>query len=210
MRLMLLPIEEQKSRKEQRLHVSTVGRAQEKSLSNLSELKSVGVEDLEPFLDKEYRDSYIDGLVKGRIALQIKALREKAGLSQKEFGSRIGKLQSVVSRLEDTEYGSVSINTLLDIAKALDVALDIKFYDYVDMLLTDLGEEALQVDSIQDTYEAHATGLRSTTTTVNPTTVVFIINPLISITFGSTGAKAISAINSSGGATWRQLTNPQQ
>ena len=65
----------------------------------------------------------------GSIAHQIRALREKSGLNQKQFGDEIGKPQSVVSRLEDTEYGGITVNTLLDIAKARNVGLKVEFTD---------------------------------------------------------------------------------
>jgi transcriptional regulator with XRE-family HTH domain len=80
---------------------------------------------------------YVEGHVKGGIAYQIQALREKSGLNQKDFGNQIGKPQSVVSRLESTEYGSVSVETLLDVAKALDVALQVRFSNYVEMGIAD-------------------------------------------------------------------------
>lgn len=109
--------------------------------------------ELEPFLTKEYRDEYLDTFVKGSIAHQIQALREAAGLTQKQFGDLIGKPQSVVSRLEDTEYGAVTVQTLLEIAKARDVALQIKFCDYVDIITADISEAAFKVDTVRESYQ---------------------------------------------------------
>jgi transcriptional regulator with XRE-family HTH domain len=193
--------------KEKKLQLTVVDQSRSRKLSSPRERKSVGLENLEPFLDKEYRDSYIDGFVKGRIAIQIRALREKAGLSQKEFGDKIGKLQSVVSRLEDTDYGGVSVNTLLTIAKALDVALDVKFSDYVEVLCAGLDENALKVDNIHETYQACMVGSQRVTASAS-TTVVVLVNPTISISINSTGSIAVSTISSGGGVTWRnQLTN---
>ena len=79
------------------------------------------------FERKEYRDGYVASRVRTSIALQIRALREQRSLSQREFADRLGKPQSVISRLENTEYGRVSVQTLLDIAAALDIALVVKF-----------------------------------------------------------------------------------
>jgi transcriptional regulator with XRE-family HTH domain len=108
---------------------------------------------LEPFLDKDYRDAYLDGSVKGEIALQIRSLREKFDLSQTEFAKKIGTTQSVVSRLEDTEYGGVTINTLLKVASENNVALSVRFIDYLTLLHADLKPSALLVD---DVFESHA------------------------------------------------------
>jgi transcriptional regulator with XRE-family HTH domain len=107
---------------------------------------------LKPFLDKEYRDAYLDAHVKGTIAYQIQALRAKTGLNQTAFGKLIGKPQSVVSRLENTEYGAVSIQTLLDIAKSLDVGLQVRFSTYYSVLESDVSKTALQVDNIFENY----------------------------------------------------------
>lgn len=63
--------------------------------------------------------------VKAALARQITALR--GGRSQAAFGKLIGKPQSVVSRLEDPNYGKVTLQTLLDIATKLDVALLVRF-----------------------------------------------------------------------------------
>ncbi len=87
------------------------------------------------------------------IAYQIQALREKIGLNQTRFAQKIGKTQSVVSRLEDTEYGRVTVQTLLDIACSLDVALIVKFISYPDLLrqTSDMSVRALQPETIYET-----------------------------------------------------------
>jgi transcriptional regulator with XRE-family HTH domain len=138
---------------------------------------------LEPFLDKDYRDSYIEGYVKGGIAYQIRALREKYDLSQKEFGDKIDKPQSVVSRLEDTEYGSVSLETLLDVAKALDVALQVRFSNYVDMLNADVSASSFKVDNIHESYRKDIT--------VAP---ISLANPMVIV--------VINANTNGGGTQW--------
>jgi len=98
--------------------------------------------------DKEFRDAYVDGHVKSYIPFQLRAIREKMGLTQKAFAERIGKPQSVVSRLENTEYGKVTVQTLLDIARGVDVALVVKFASFREFLATydDLSAEAMAVE----------------------------------------------------------------
>jgi transcriptional regulator with XRE-family HTH domain len=81
---------------------------------------------------KAYRDAYMSNHVRAGIAYQLQALREQSGLSQAEFAKKIGKPQSVVSRLENTEYGKVTIQTLLDIAVSLDIALLVRFVDHAE------------------------------------------------------------------------------
>lgn len=79
---------------------------------------------------KAYRDVYIDKQVRVWISRQIRVLREQRGWSQTEFARICGKPQSVISRLEDPDYGKVSLQTLLDIRSAFDVGLQVRFVDF--------------------------------------------------------------------------------
>jgi len=63
--------------------------------------------------------------------------------------------QSVVSRLEDTEYGSVSVNTLLKITKENNMALDVSFTDYNTLLQKDISSSALKIDNIFENYRQY-------------------------------------------------------
>jgi transcriptional regulator with XRE-family HTH domain len=101
------------------------------------------------FESKDYRDAYMASRVRASIALQIRALREQRRLSQTDFANRLGKPQSVLSRLENTEYGRVTVQTLLEIASALDVALVVKFCTYRDFFnqMSDTSDRALSVES---------------------------------------------------------------
>ena len=109
--------------------------------------------DLKKFRLKEYRDGYLQSRIRGRIAYQIQALRDKLGLTQQAFAQLTGKKQSVISRLENVEYGKVSVQTLLDIALAADVALVVKFTSYPDFLDQTrlMTPEALQPKTIYET-----------------------------------------------------------
>lgn len=104
------------------------------------------------FADKDYRDGYMHTRVRAGIAYQMQALRRKFGLSQSEMATRTGKTQSVVSRLENTEYGKVSVQTLLDVASSLDVALLVQFVSYPEFLnrSADMSDRALQPDTIEE------------------------------------------------------------
>jgi transcriptional regulator with XRE-family HTH domain len=130
---------------------------------------------LDPFLDSEYRDEYLDTYVKSSIAHQIRSLREQSGLTQVQFARKLGTAQSIVSRLESAEYGSVTVSTLLKIAKRNDVALEVVFTDYPTMLSRDVGCEAMKVNTIFDSYVQQSQAqARITITPVNT-----INNPMI-------------------------------
>lgn len=107
---------------------------------------------LRKFLRKDYRDGYMQTQVQSGIAYQMQALRKKLGVTQLQMAEKLAKTQSVVSRLEDTDYGRVSVQTLLDVASALDVALLVQFVDYPDFLTRteDMSEGALQVETVHE------------------------------------------------------------
>ncbi len=53
------------------------------------------------------------------VALQIAALREKAGLSQRELALKLGTSQQQISRLESPAYEGHSLSMLRRVARAL-------------------------------------------------------------------------------------------
>lgn len=103
--------------------------------------------------NRDYRHAYVAEHVRTWIAQQIRALREERGWSQGELGQRSGKPQSVISRLEDPDYGKLTIQTLLDISEAFDVALEVRFVDFPTFVQRsrDLSTEAMRVSSFAAT-----------------------------------------------------------
>ncbi len=61
------------------------------------------------------------------VARKIVALREKAGLSQRQLAKLIGTTASVICRLENAEYEGHSLAMLNRIADALNQRLEIRF-----------------------------------------------------------------------------------
>jgi transcriptional regulator with XRE-family HTH domain len=61
------------------------------------------------------------------VALQIAALRQKAGLSQKELAKRLHTSQQQISRLESPCYEGHSLNMLRRVAEVLSVRVRVVF-----------------------------------------------------------------------------------
>jgi transcriptional regulator with XRE-family HTH domain len=122
----------------------------------------------DPKLNKElvapgFRRGFMSETVRSGIAHQVRAMRDKRGWNQKELGDRAGKPQSVISRLEDPDYGKVNIQTLIELAEAFDVALLVKFVGFGELLAQtgDLSPEGLNAPSYVDDPYLNARGWKA-------------------------------------------------
>lgn len=99
------------------------------------------------WVDKEYRQAYLEGFLEANIALQIRANREARNLSQHQLAQMIGTKQGGVSRLEDTTYGKHSVRALMRLANAFDCALDVRFVPYAHLarMAANVTEQSLVV-----------------------------------------------------------------
>lgn len=80
------------------------------------------------FDNDEYRNRWLESYVKHHIAAQFRALR--GDTTQVQFGKKIAASQSMVARYESPSYGSMTLNTLLDIAKRLRLGLQVRFVPF--------------------------------------------------------------------------------
>ncbi|HZP63584.1 MAG TPA: helix-turn-helix transcriptional regulator [Terriglobales bacterium] len=82
---------------------------------------------VENFQDPNYRHSLVESYIREGIAFQLKAMR--AALTQGDVAEKLGnaKLQPIVSRYENPDYGRYSLATLLKLARIFDVALVVRF-----------------------------------------------------------------------------------
>lgn len=87
--------------------------------------------------DKEYRDAYVRSTLTHGLAHQIRVNRERRNLTQAELAQKCGKKtnQVSISRLEDPAYGKFTLNSIFNIAAALDVAVVLKLVPYSKFLL---------------------------------------------------------------------------
>jgi transcriptional regulator with XRE-family HTH domain len=107
---------------------------------------------LSKFRRKSYRDAFVEAEVRTGLAYQVRVLREQRSLSQEQLANLMGTTQSAVSRLEDSDYGRVSLSTLFQVAKALDVGLMARFCGFAEMVYRtrDVSPKALEVLSFTE------------------------------------------------------------
>jgi transcriptional regulator with XRE-family HTH domain len=124
-----------------------------------SSTSSVSDQLLENFKgSREYRHAFVEEKTRTSIAAQIKAIRERHRLKQPEFAKALSKSQSWVSRLEDPNQPAPTIPSLLAVAEAFDVDLEIRFGKFSELLgrLEALTPEALEVPSFEEELKSGA------------------------------------------------------
>ncbi len=104
------------------------------------------------FDNKEYRDAFIAEQIFSRLPLKIRGIREEQELTQRQLGERAGMAQTWISKLEDPNYGKLTISTLLKVASAFDVALQIDFVPFSRVFndALQLTAESFEVPKFQD------------------------------------------------------------
>jgi transcriptional regulator with XRE-family HTH domain len=102
--------------------------------------------------DKRYRHAYSDENLNITIGTQIKVLREQREWRQEDLAREAEMTQPLISRYENVNYSSWSLNTLKKFAWAYDVWLDVRFRPFGDLVTTtnEFSRESLQVPKFED------------------------------------------------------------
>ena len=80
----------------------------------------------EDLKNPEFKKAFEREEIFASLAIQIAQIRQKQGLSQSDLAKRLKTTQQTVSRLEDTNNNSLSLNTLLKLAGVLHKRLKIE------------------------------------------------------------------------------------
>ena len=81
----------------------------------------------EELKNKAFRKAFEEEEIYADLAIQIAKLRQDNGFTQKDLAKVLRTTQQTVSRLEDPENYSLSLGTLIKLAKVLHKKLKIQF-----------------------------------------------------------------------------------
>src|SRR4051794_39591579 len=84
--------------------------------------------------DRKRRSRFIANQIKNAFAFQVRALRKAREMSQQELAKEADTTQALISRIERDGATNLSVQTLLKIADAFDVALVVRL-EPIDRLL---------------------------------------------------------------------------
>jgi transcriptional regulator with XRE-family HTH domain len=117
---------------------------------NIMKRRQRTIEDLK---DKEYRDAFAIEHIDTGIPFQIRALRKQKDRkwTQKELAKRARMAQETISRIENPNYGKLTLKTLKRLASVFDVALMVRFVPFSELVgwelsLTPASLEAVDFD----------------------------------------------------------------
>lgn len=83
-------------------------------------------------IERQARAAYVSDQVRRAMALMIREERKKRGWSQARLAWEMEKSQALVSRLENPNYGRLTVESLLHVAAAFDLPLRIDFPSWDD------------------------------------------------------------------------------
>jgi transcriptional regulator with XRE-family HTH domain len=84
--------------------------------------------------NKAYRDAYVQSQIRTALPFQLRALRTGKGWSQGTIAERAGMAQPRISELERPSGRMPNLDTLCRIAAAHDVALDVRFVPFSELI----------------------------------------------------------------------------
>lgn len=88
---------------------------------------------LQEVRDYEYRHEYVSANIVNGLAFQIGLMREAQEWSHDELAERCGETSKSISRIENPNCEDYSLDTLLQLAKAFDVALLVRFAPFSEL-----------------------------------------------------------------------------
>jgi transcriptional regulator with XRE-family HTH domain len=118
----------------------------------------------EKLQEKPYRDAFVASQIRIALSFQIRALREKRGWTQAQLAEQVGMLQPRISAMERPGGSQFSLETLLRLASAFDVAFIGRFVPFSELLewAESFSPDTFMVSSFDDEMGAREKNHRGT------------------------------------------------
>jgi transcriptional regulator with XRE-family HTH domain len=84
--------------------------------------------------DPQYRRAFVASQIRIGIPFQIRALRKARGMTQPQLAEAAGMSQPRISEIETPGSRSLNLETLLRIADAFDIALEVRFLAFGEFI----------------------------------------------------------------------------
>ena len=84
--------------------------------------------------NKEYRDAYVASQIRMTLPLLVRTLRRNVAWTQPQLAEAAGMAQPRISELEKPGERRLTIETLLKLASAFDVALQVRFLPFSELI----------------------------------------------------------------------------
>jgi transcriptional regulator with XRE-family HTH domain len=88
----------------------------------------------EKLKNPKYREAFLSSRIAQIIAAQVKVMRQKKEMSQKDLARELGTSQNAIYRLENPKYGRPNISTLRKVASFFDVGLVVRFGSFSEIV----------------------------------------------------------------------------
>ncbi|MGO9261967.1 MAG: helix-turn-helix domain-containing protein [Bryobacteraceae bacterium] len=87
----------------------------------------------EKLANKRYRESFVASVAKRMIPAQIRRIRKQRDMTQATLAKASNLTQGVISRAEDSDYGNLTVNTLIRVAGGFDCAFVGRFVPFSEL-----------------------------------------------------------------------------
>jgi len=103
------------------------------------------------FRSRKYRHAFVEAQLKRGVPTQIRTMRLKRCWTQKELAQKCDLEQGTISRIENPDYGQLSFETVLAVARGFDCAFIGRFVPFSQ--LRTLVEDSPERDDLVPTFE---------------------------------------------------------
>ena len=96
--------------------------------------------------DPTFRRAFISSRIGQTIAAQVRVLRQRREMSQKDLARHLGTSQNAIYRLENPRYDRHSVSTLKKIDEFFDVGLSVRFASFSEIAAWAIGMSDQAID----------------------------------------------------------------